>query len=696
MALPNIASTDESVVDILKQNNTLLAEIVSTLEGQVNVAKNLAEDERIRDENDQFSDIEEASESSSGMLGGGITSAYTGAKAELGNLKGLFPFGGMGAVVGGGILASLIYMFRDSITEFLQENAADALEMLGVGDDLTGKVKDFLSNAAGVGIGASIGKIFGFRGALLGGLLGYIISDYGIGKLFDEDKENDQAVYDNFFNTLKTNPSKVGLELGGLLALLGNWRAGLLVAIGTIVFEKMDLSRLFTDEGRADIMKGVEEEFAKITDGDLGISDAIGVLMGTFLGSKLISGIKGGFASLFARKTAASSMAPAPNQADIDAKLGERTNSVRRFAAQDVLQDMDDADLKKVGLTKTGGGIQRIGGGMPKTNELVGAIDELGKGSEFRQSQFKRLSPPTSTTSPMSRGVMSRLNGLINKLGKANVALTVTTSLISIGMIWSSDLSDDEKRNQTYYYLGGLGTSVIGSIMGGIGGAAAGSLVFAGPGTVIGGFIGMTIGGIGGFFAGETVVKYIVDWLTGDNPALPSPEASNEQEANQLINASALDNILGLPGVGDVGGTASQSPNGSSAMTLPEKLAHRDNLVRARSRTSPQLFPGRLENIDAEILALDAEIAADQAGSNTISQVDMLKGIIPSVDVNQVSDFTRGLKTESASVMIAPTTTIVNNSTNVSSSRGGSRGMPAGAAYNQDQSYMRLQQNVIA
>ena len=83
-------------------------------------------------------------------------------------------------------------MFRDSITEFFQENAADALKMLGVGEDLTGKVTEFLSNAAGVGIGASIGKIFGFRGALLGGLLGYLFKEYNVGDLLDEGKENDE------------------------------------------------------------------------------------------------------------------------------------------------------------------------------------------------------------------------------------------------------------------------------------------------------------------------------------------------------------------------------------------------------------------------------------------------------------------------------------------------------------------------
>ena len=697
MALPIINAADESITDLLLQNNSLLTEVVSRLDEQVNVAKNVAEQERIRIENEQYSAVEAASEmgDSGGMLGRGMASAYTGAQAELGNLKGLFPFGGIGAVVGGGILASLIYMFRDSITEFLQENAADALEMLGVGEDLTGKVTEFLSNAAGVGIGASIGKIFGFRGALLGGLLGYIVSDYGIGRLFDEDSENDQAVYNNFFDTLKTDPSKVGLELGGLLALLGKWRAGLLIGIGSFVFEKMDLSRLFTEEGRADIMKGVEDEFNKITDRDLGISDAIGVLMGTFLGSKLISGVRNGFASLFVRRTP--STTAAPNQAEIDERLTRRTNQVRSQAAQEVLQSVDDAELERAGLRKVaGGGVQRITGGYASADQLAGAVDRFGLGEQFKTAQFNRISaPPVSA----SRKVLIVLGKLAKR---ANWFVAAGINIYAIYAVWADEqMSDEEKMKQTGYYLAGLATGALGALAGSIVGAAAGTAIFPVVGTAVGGFIGMGAGGALGFFAGETLVKIIVEWLTSesDQATLPMPDAATEQEARAQMNVTALDNIIGMPAGMNIAEPVDTPLSVSNNSTLSQKQAELQGLnMRLTSRVSGQQRRGLERRRDALVEEIRNLENSGARIEDTSAATDVQSRIGGSVGTNEVSGLTSNLRESSVIVASSPVTNIFNNNTTNNTSGGGGRSgnVPAGRSYNIDQSFNGVQRPAYA
>jgi hypothetical protein len=700
MALPIINAADESITDLLLQNNSLLTEVVSRLDEQVNVAKNVAEQERIRIENEQYSAVEAASEmgDSGGMLGRGMASAYTGAQAELGNLKGLFPFGGIGAVVGGGILASLIYMFRDSITEFLQENAADALEMLGVGEDLTGKVTEFLSNAAGVGIGASIGKIFGFRGALLGGLLGYIVSDYGIGNLFDEDSENDQAVYDNFFDTLKTDPSKVGLELGGLLALLGKWRAGLLIGIGSFVFEKMDLGRLFTEEGREDILNAIEEKFDSITDRDLGISDAIGVLMASFLGSRLVSGVRNGFASLFTRRTPATT--PAPNQAEIDERLRTRTSEVRSQAAQQVLQSVDDAELERAGLRKVaGGGIQQIGGrGFATADQLAGAVDRFGLGKQFETAQLQRLTPsPSATASSMTKTALAKIGRFAGPLAAAGI------NIYAIASIWSDDsMSDSEKIKQTSYYVAGIATGALGSFLGGIAGAAAGTLVLPLAGTAVGGFVGMVSGGALGFFAGETLVKLFVEWLTSDSDevSLPTPDAGTEQEARAQMNATALDNIIGIPGGMNIAEPVDTPLSTSNNSTLSQKQAELQGLnmrltsraISGRQRTDME---SRRDALAEEIRSLENSGARIEDNS---SATDIQSRIGGSVGTNEVSGLTSNLRESSVIVASSPVTNIINNNTTNNTSGGGSRSgnVPAGRSYNIDQSFNGVQRPAYA
>lgn len=716
MALPIINATGDSITDLLIQNNSLLIDVVSRLDEQVNVAKVVADQERIRIENEQYSQVEAESESGggrSGMLGGGIASAYTGAQNQLGNLKGLFPFQGMGAIVGGGILASLIYMFRDSITEFLQENAADALKMLGVGEDLTGKVTEFLSNAAGVGIGASIGKIFGFRGALLGGLLGYLFKEYNVGDLLDEGKENDQAVYDNFFNTLKTKPSKVGLELGTLLGLLGKWRAGLLVALGSIVFEKMDLGRLFTEEGRADIMKGVEEEFAKITDRDLGISDAIGVLMGTFLGSKLISGVRNGFASLFTRKPSSPGLA---NQDEIDERVKSRSGYVRTQAAEQVLQNVSDADLEKQGLRKVAGGkIQYTTGGQASASNLAAAVDRFGLGKQFETAQTS-LSKAEVTRLSSSPGVKasSRALSVMSKLGKHAVPLVAAgINVVAIATIWADDsMSDSEKIKQTSYYIAGIATGALGAFLGGMAGAGAGTLVLPLGGTVVGGFVGMGVGGALGFFAGETLVKLFVEWLTSDSDqvTLPTPDAATKDQAITQMNNTALDNIMGMVS-SQVPGSSSQTPGSSMVEPtdppLPGLTAsgtttfQKRDLIRSyNTQLQSRAISGRKRrDIEArrDLLLEEVRSAEERFEESFPDALDQSR-VSGAVGTNQVSSLTGSLSEASVVVASSPVTNIINNNTTNNSSGGGSRSgnVPAGRSYNIDQSFNGVQRPAYA
>ena len=692
MALPNIASTDESVVDILKQNNTLLAEIVSTLEGQVNVAKNLAEDERIRDENDQFSDIEEASESSSGMLGGGISSAYTGAKAELGNLKGLFPFGGMGAVVGGGILASLIYMFRDSITEFLQENAADALEMLGVGEDLTDKVKDFLSNAAGVGIGASIGKIFGFRGALLGGLLGYIVQDYGLGRLFDDDETNDQAVIDEFFAQLKSDPSKVGLQIGALLGLMGQWRIGFAIALGAFIFEELELERLFSEEGRADIMKGLKQEFDGL--GVSGLGAAIGVAVATVIAGSLRGPAFGnalkralGFGGV-----AAATLAAAPSAVPQD--IVNQSNTMRTKAAIDVLTN---EDLAKAGLVKDDKGVVRRAAGSteqvkdrrgrPTTRNIGGRIvgadvlEDVVR-SSGREAQYNKKiigGAPNQTNDPRMRKVLGKIARFAKSAGGIGIAIN-TAVLVSIAMgpgTW------EEKAKIMAVEIGGMGGAAVGALIG-----------------LYGGLVGSFIGGSIGYFVGA---KLMSEWLTSDSDSDLSESDISQAVRNQFELTNDQLKILSS--------NAAMSSNLSEQDDfLLQNIQAKSLKLRARigNLAGRDFTPSATRKMEEEIVTLSRELSNDIEFAqknidfgpinSTGQNIDPNGGILPFIDTDQVSDLTRSLKSESASVMIAssPTTIINHHNTNVSPSGGGSGSVPADKSYNQDRSLNSVQQNAFA
>ncbi len=687
MALPTINSEDQNIKDVLQDNNTILGDILGRLDEQVSVAKNLAEQERLRIENEEYANVEAESEARSfgggaGLIGGGaITGAYAGAKQGLSDMKGLFPFQGMGALIGGGILATLIYSFRDSITDFIQNEASTVLEELGVGEDLTDKVREFLKNAAGVGVGASIGRIFGFRGALLGGLLGYIVQDYGLGRLFDDDDTNDQAVLDDFFTKLKEDPSQVGIQLGGLLALMGKWKTGLLIGLGSYLY-KNALSKIVTPEGRQEIMDGIKSEFDKVADVDLGISDAIGVLTGAFLSTKLMSGIKSGIGSIFTRRSAVTT--PAVNQAEIDQRLSTRTNQIRSQAAQEVLQSVDDADLRSAGLVKTsGGGVQRISGGYATADQLSGAVDRFGLNEQFRAAQLNKIPAPPPSAS-------RRAINVIGKLTKySSWFLAAGINIYAIYSIWADDqMSDSEKIRQTSYYLAGLGTGALGALAGSIAGGAAGTAVVPVVGTAIGGFIGMTIGGAAGFFAGETLVKYIVEWITGDSDSgarleLPVPEATTQQEAEALVLETAVNNMINPLGAQDsFMGFEAQQINAltGEAASLQNEL---DSLPAGNRRERTRLN-SRLTNIKSQLQGLGVDY----------SSTGEMTRLTPAVASNEVS--TLSSMVAQGSTMIAHGGTTINqidNSTNTNVSGGsGSTGSPAARNYDLDQSVMGLRQ----
>jgi hypothetical protein len=66
----------------------------------------------------------------------------------------------------------------------------------------------------------------------------------------------------------------------------------------------------------------------------------------------------------------------------------------------------------------------------------------------------------------------------------------------------------------------GLGCRTVGA-----GGAAAGSFVKPGGGTIVGGVIGCVVGGIGGYLAGEKIGATVYDWAEGTF-FTPLPEAT--------------------------------------------------------------------------------------------------------------------------------------------------------------------------
>ena len=686
MALPSTNADSETIKDVLEENNTILGDILGRLDEQVNVAKGLADQERLRIENEEFAAVEAQSERRSfggaGLIGGGaITGAVASAGQGLSNVAGLFPFQGMGALIGGTLLATLIYSFRDSITDFIQNEASVILEEMGVGEDLTDKVKDYLSKAAGVGVGASIGRIFGFRGALLGGLLGYIFEEYGIGRLFDDDDTNDNAVLDDFFTKLKEDPSQVGLQLGGLLALLGKWKTGLLIGLGSYLF-KNTLEKIVTEEGREELMNGIKSEFDKISDIDLGISDAIGVLTGAFLSTKLVSGIKGGIASIFTRRTPGA--APAPNQAEIDQRLSARTNQIRSDAAQEVLQNVDDADLRRAGLVKTsGGGVQRISGGFASADQLSGAVDRFGLNEQYRSAQLRQIPTP-----PASAG-RKALN-VIGKLTKySSWFLAAGINIYAIYAIWADDqMSDSEKLRQTSYYLVGIGTGALGALAGSIAGGTVGTAVVPVAGTAIGGFIGMTIGGAAGFFAGEALVKYIVDWLTGDSDSgagltVPTPEAATAEEAEALVLETAANNLSDPFGIQTQQNRAVLGGRAAYLQNELDSLPAGSRYGRERTRLNNQL-----NNVKSQLeeLGVDYSDILEEINPNRLQSM---------VDVNQVSDLSQALQNQSVPAPTVITAqnnpTIIDNSSSTTVASRGTSSLAASKHYNGDPAFQGLQ-----
>lgn len=395
----------------------------------------------------------EASREKGGSVGNAVSGAVKTIK-DTGSKIGSF-FSGAGlagigaALIGGlvtrGIPALVAVALSDNIAEYL------------TGEEGNQEVKDTIERSI---IGGSLGFLLGWRGALIGSLLGALLTDdnkaklTGLGEKFGTLAEEFKMELPTFEQTINF----LSESFGNLLSFIGG-------IVGTITGITRSI-KAFTDDdettsGFEELGETANSAYDNFKENALGAAIAIGGIFALLRPGKAIglalSGIK-----IAADKT-------------------------KKLMKKDVPKDLDPKKIDpKAPVKATPGSVVMSKAG----NKVIAGAD--GK--------------PTTVKAPAGSkvGDMTGANDLkkFPRLGKALKILGKIPGLSMLMGLTELATMNPKTVDGVSGILGGLGGGAVGAMAGGL---------FTGPAAPVGAFIG----GIGGYFLGDALFTGLAQYLLG-------------------------------------------------------------------------------------------------------------------------------------------------------------------------------------
>ena len=527
-SIADLLEVSTSIREYAVENNTYLEDIREVLTKQFTFTQDLAKAERIRYEEEQLAAIERERESSrlgdtdtvvqnimgdtgGGGLFGGLGDSLTGFAAGLGamGIGGLFR-----GIVKGGLIFSLGKFFGDQIGSFLSTELKDIFSDVGVSEDISKSIRDQVQkNTAGVIMGAGVGSFFGLKGAIVGAIAGYVYSEFGLDRLLSEEgrKELQQELSNAFTGEDSSQLLKLGLSTAGIAATLGFRKSALALAVASFLYQQFDMNRLFSEEGREDIVEGLKQELQAPGLGDIGT--AIGIAVGAVLARSLRGpgfsrAIKAAL-GIGATTAVAGSLVPSGTDT-VPAQIVDQSKAARKSAA---LQVLTDEDLSKAGLVKGADGevrqaagqtkevvdrrgrrsVRGIGGQVVGADMLEDVVRSSGREAQYNQRIFGAAA--RQATDPQTKFSLKK----IAKFAKTAGGLGIIINGALLASIAVGPGSWKEKASLMAIELGGMGGAAIGALLGAQGGP-----------------VGVFIGATAGYYVGA---KIIAAWLTSDSEA---------------------------------------------------------------------------------------------------------------------------------------------------------------------------------
>ena len=431
--MATLADVNQTLMD---QNLTLGSIAKSTMSTQDLILKQISQ-------NTGFKSIEESREK-----GGGIISSVSGTLkgikdtgAKLGGFLGKKGLAGIGAALVGGLLtrgvpALVATAFSDNIAEFL------------TGEEGNEEVKSTIERAI---VGGSLGFLLGWRGALVGSLLGALLTDDNRKKLEDL---GDQfgALADEFGLTLPTFEQTLGFlteSFGNLISFIGG-------ILGTIT--------------------GIIKSFKAFTDGDETTSgfEELGETASN-LGTNLRDNALGA-------TVAAAGLYGAGRVTGIIPKVGGKNKS-------ETTPKQEKTKATKTQAQKTSNIVKKDGKEFVKSKngKLFLRGTQQADMIENRGGYGNQEKPKTDN---------------LKKFPKLGMALKILGKIPGLSMI----MGMTELATMNPMTVDGVA-----GVLGGLGGGAAGAIV----GTFFGGPVGGFFGGLGGYFLGDALFTGIAQYLLG-------------------------------------------------------------------------------------------------------------------------------------------------------------------------------------
>ena len=345
------------------------------------------------------------------------------------------------------------------------------------------------------------------KGPLITKIAAGLIGAYGLSSLMPSSQDQDS------FNSTLENAVVNELELLGfgqqeaetavdvsgaaITGLSTSWLFGLInkrlkipAFIAGFIWDYFDLSRIFTQEGRDDLLNKSEEEVSKLLAGEGATPEYIDAVIATLgLG--------------YAAKTA--------------------YNAVRSFPTF-----KPDGTIEGEGQQARSGLRQ-----APQTGQFV--RPRRSNGQFMSDAEITDMYEQQISNAKYKRVYRNVLKGL----AFLGVALTAVEAF-ELYQILNSNASESSKRAAIGSFIGGF----VGALSGGAGGAAIG-LYFGPWGALIAGALGAGVGGLAGGFIGE----YIAGWAFEDTPS----EYQTEEQYQEFLRTNR-ENFERGPNVGIIEG----------------------------------------------------------------------------------------------------------------------------------------------
>lgn len=347
------------------------------------------------------------------------------------------------------------------------------------------------------------------RGPLITKIAAGLIAAYGLSNLMPSSQDQDSfntTLENTIVNELELmgfgqEEAETAVDVGGaaVTGLTTSWLFGLInkrlkipAFIAGFIWDYFDLSRIFTQEGRDDLLKKSEEEISRLLAGEGATQDYIDAVIATL-------GI--GYAAK------------------------QSYNVVRSFG-----------NFRPDGTIEGPGQLARPGvGPAPESGQFV--RPRRPNGQFMSDAEIQEMYAQQISNAKYKRVYRNVLKGL----AFLGVALTAYEAY-QLYSILNSNASEQAKRAAVGTFIGGF----VGALSGGAGGAALGA--FFGPwGALIAGALGAGVGGFAGGYIGE----WIAGWAFEDTP----PEYQTQEEYEEFIRANR-ENFERGPNAGIIEGIA--------------------------------------------------------------------------------------------------------------------------------------------